>query len=214
MLQYGWFKDSVFQQDATDSFYAAVETGLYWVEATSASGCNAVAEPVSVTVLPSPPVPVVNFNGTNQVYASNASNFSIRWFLNGDEIAGANSHILTVTETGMYSAEYSNTSGCRSLSQELAVTNIISGLGEIPGAIVSLFPNPSSDGRFNLTLRDAGSGGTISITDAAGREVYQKHLHPDFMNADIDLTHEPAGIYLCRIMTEKGMAVEKILILK
>jgi len=214
ILQYGWFKDSVFLSAAQDTFLPATATGTYWVEATSASGCNAVAEPLDVTVLPSPPAPVVNFNGADKVYASNALNNAIQWFLNGDEIPGANSYILTVTDTGMYSVEYSNASGCRSLSDELSVTNIISGLGEIPGVIVSIFPNPCR-GAFRLMLSETGSGAEVSITDIAGREVYHiRGSSAGGLIADVNLANEPSGVYLCRISTERGLTVEKILILK
>lgn len=64
--------------------------------------------------------------------------------------------------------------------------------------LVSVYPNPSK-GAFTLTVTAENAGvGTLRITDILGQTVLEKNLRADQGTNDysIDLTGQPAGIYL------------------
>jgi hypothetical protein len=73
------------------------------------------------------------------------------------------------------------------------------------------YPNPSPDGRFMLQLPAPTATAEVRVTDALGREV----AHEAWANAPrnscpLDLTAQPAGLYVVSVQTAAGRAVHKI----
>jgi len=85
------------------------------------------------------------------------------------------------------------------------------GLSPEPGAaeeLVSVYPNPSATGRFTVELT-AGMA-TITVTDALGRQVL--HLTTHEPETTLDLSRQPAGLYLLRLMWPDGRSLTRKLL--
>ena len=67
-----------------------------------------------------------------------------------------------------------------------------------------IYPNPAKD---NLNIK-AENMSRITITNTLGQVVYDVAADTD--NAVIDMTQFEAGVYMVRIITDNGVAVERI----
>ncbi|OON70266.1 hypothetical protein B0919_05905 [Hymenobacter sp. CRA2] len=81
---------------------------------------------------------------------------------------------------------------------------------------VQAFPNPSKDGVFTVrvALSKAAPRGVV-VTDALGREVYNKTLLATNAAAHdilVDLSKHTAGLYTLRLETVQGTVVKKLVI--
>ena len=84
------------------------------------------------------------------------------------------------------------------------------GVAEVRGALqVAIVPNPA---RGSVTIVSKGlaaaGGGTISITDAAGRRVLDEPLRSD--SQQLDITALTAGVYFVTLTTPQGSATAKL----
>ncbi len=97
-------------------------SGIYTVT-VGVSGCSATSLPVSVTVNPTPAVPIispsgsVNFCQGGSVTLTSSSATGNLW-----SPGGQNTQSITVSNTGNYSVTVTGTNGCTSVSSPLSVT--------------------------------------------------------------------------------------------
>ncbi len=77
--------------------------------------------------------------------------------------------------------------------------------GDVSGLMI--YPNPT-DGNLNISVEAMKR---ITIVNALGQTVYDRNVGSD--NVIIDMTQYEAGIYMLRIVTENGVAVERITVL-
>ncbi len=100
---------------------------------------------------------------------------------------------------------------------EAHITNIIVGTDELPAAprelAISVWPNPAAD-RVTVTasLSPAESGSLI-VSDAAGREVRRTQLSGGNSRHTLPTSQLPAGMYFCRVLTGRGIATGKFVVL-
>ncbi|HWY99191.1 MAG TPA: T9SS type A sorting domain-containing protein, partial [Bacteroidia bacterium] len=71
-------------------------------------------------------------------------------------------------------------------------------------ASVQLFPNPTA-GMFTLSVQNVSEKTEVEIYDISGQKIYQSGL--DQAQTQINLSNEPAGIYLYRVYTKSGAVV-------
>jgi len=71
---------------------------------------------------------------------------------------------------------------------------------------VSVYPNPNN-GNFTLVIASVTkqSLNTVEIYNVLGEKIYQSNIYSD--NSEINLTGQPNGIYLYRVITETGELV-------
>jgi hypothetical protein len=127
-LSYQWQINGANLPGFTAVTYTASSTGSYSVVVTNASGCVAVASPVSVTVNATP-IAVVSASGSTVVCAgasvllnaTTGSGYAYQWRRDGSNISGATNATYTASITGDYSVSVA-ASGCTSVSQALRVT--------------------------------------------------------------------------------------------
>jgi len=83
-------------------------------------------------------------------------------------------------------------------------------------AAVSVYPNPSTNGRFTLAAAKEASllTGAYTVTDALGRVVAQQAAAPANATGSrpVDLRTQPAGVYSLRLDTPRGPVVQQLLI--
>ena len=71
-----------------------------------------------------------------------------------------------------------------------------------------IYPNPTN-GKLNITAEYMTR---ISITNTLGQTIYDQEVDSD--NQVIDMTQYEAGVYMVRITTENGVAVERVTVVK
>lgn len=81
---------------------------------------------------------------------------------------------------------------------------------------LSVYPNPSADGVFNVNLGSAmKAGAQITVVDAMGRVVKTQALNATTVGSrtfSIDLSGEKTGIYTLQLRGEAGIATQKLVI--
>jgi hypothetical protein len=93
---------------------------------------------------------------------------------------------------------------CNSGSGSLAITvKNSTGVNELE-TNAKLFPNPTSD-KVNIECEGMTR---VSLYNAVGQMVYDKEVDTDQLS--IDLSQQPAGSYLVRIITNQGTVVKKL----
>ena len=84
-----------------------------------------------------------------------------------------------------------------------------------PGAAqprpVGAWPNPATGGRCTLPARQWGGAVTVRVLDGAGRLV-QQHAWAPATALALDLSRQPAGLYVVELQTADGSIREKIII--
>ena len=71
-----------------------------------------------------------------------------------------------------------------------------------------IYPNPTN-GKLNIAAEYMTR---INITNALGQTIYDQEVDSD--NQIIDMTQYEAGVYMVRITTENGVAVERVTVVK
>jgi hypothetical protein len=119
-----------------------------------------------------------------------------------------------------YNGAYSSTA-CYKLNAGISSTSFkldMSGeqeevINETLETSITLFPNPSVDGRFTCYLTSEFNGAVIfNVYDAAGRVIETRTLDKteQFMKSDIDLSNHQRGIYYVKIYNENFQQTTKV----
>ncbi|MCK4922494.1 MAG: VCBS repeat-containing protein, partial [Bacteroidales bacterium] len=184
-FNYQWKIGGVPVAGADSSVYYAIGTGDYTVSVTNQiGGCNSEsATPVSVLVSATPPQPLIQtstpttFCAGDSVIISVTDNvdYSYQWKLNGGAV-GSDTSIFVAKESGIYTLEVSNSTGCTSLS----TNSIVVVVNPVPST-VSVSANGQTD------FCDGGSV-ELSVPDDPLMD-YQ------WMDGDISLGGETSSIY-------------------
>ncbi len=92
---------------------------------------------------------------------------------------------------------------------EVTVNPKVIGINEVAvkKEVVTIFPNPNN-GRFQIAIsQQLSANSQIEIYNMLGQEVYSNSYQPRAINhqpINIDLSGEPSGVYLYRVITEAG----------
>jgi hypothetical protein len=106
------YKSYLWSNNATSQKIWAFESGTYQVRVTSEFDCRGRSD-IEVEVDPIPDQPnITEFKDT--LYSTFADNY--QWFINGEEIPGANGRNYYPTESGEYSVKIWTKAGCENLS--------------------------------------------------------------------------------------------------
>jgi hypothetical protein len=82
----------------------------------------------------------------------------------------------------------------------------------IAGASLLVYPNPTPTGRVTLELRGFRSATQLAVLDALGRLVSSELVPASSgsMVCGLDLTCQPAGVYLLRLRNEQGVETRRL----
>ncbi len=185
----------------TSNCIYATHAGNYYVTVTDANNCTASSNHLPVFVYPLPPVSV-SVNG-DTLRAFNA--VSYKWYFNNNIIGGATDSVYIATQSGNYTVEITDTNGCHVSSNAVNVT--VSGLKEIGEEQFSVYPNPNSEGVWQLHVDESWLNNKVEIFDAEGRLVFQSSIFNFQSSIVLDVAR---GIYLFRIFNKEKNATVKL----
>ena len=161
-------------------------TTNWWVSAFDTSTkCESGRLNITVNVYPYPAVPTINPTGINTICTGNSLLLTSsaasgnQWFLNGNNISGANAITYTATNAGDYTVTTSTVNGCIKTSTPTTL-NITSASINYPGS--PFCPK----GTLAVTLTGA-TGGKFSATPAG--------LNIDSTSGLLDLSKSLTGNY-------------------
>ncbi|MBF9223117.1 beta strand repeat-containing protein [Hymenobacter ruricola] len=189
-------------------------TQTYTLTATTAGGCSATAT-VTVTVNPRPATPTITatYNGTTTTLTSSAATGN-QFYLGGTLVPGATGQTLVLTglpaQLGSYTVTTTNANGCVSLpSNALVVTSSVKPLA---GTSLSVFPNPTHDGRLTVELTGYRHAAELTVLNALGQVVFSATVPATTGTAAqaLDLTQLAAGVYILRVKTEGGLDTRRV----
>lgn len=174
-------------------------TSYYYLTAWS-SGCPSYPDSVLVTVTPTPPQPTISFSGDTLI-SSSADIY--QWCLNGSPISGATNQWFLPQSSGDYQVKvsYFFAPNCSSTS------TVLTGSDRDIARGLELWPNPISNGQFNL--RVPGNIGVLrcDILEISGRTVFSKEFSGEFTSFTTTLGK---GLYLVKVYNEEHALLKKI----
>lgn len=179
-----------------------------YVGYTGLSGCNTVIpSSYDVTVYPSPPSPYITANGNMLMSNSPDGN---QWYYEGVPVANATAPTYFATQTGWY-WDVVTLNGCPSdTSNNLYV--LVMGLSGQEVTLFSVYPSPS-DGIFYIAFScPENQTADISVFNILGNKIidYPKRKGP--LTFKVDISNEPAGVYLVVFRHKEACMVKKILV--
>lgn len=147
-------------------------SGTYTVTVSDGGNCTAVSQPLTVTVNPSPPIPLITFNGTQLQCNASAG---LQWYLNGSTLFNQVSQNYTPLVNGSYTVIVTNNNGCTSISSPYVLTTLsVEAYGGTQQMEVYCRPF-SNEGIIFLQVQKQTKA-RLSITDLQGRPVLNKKV--------------------------------------
>jgi hypothetical protein len=185
----------------------------YRLTITPASGFDAATciDTVSILVrVQAPPAtPTVTRVGNVLTSSSPTGN---QWYLNGQLIAGATGQTYVATASGTYTVVVSATTGGITCASQPS-NRLLGTQHALPGTSLSVAPNPTLDGRFNVTLTGYRQAVALTLFDALGRPVRQAAIaapNPAGTTQLLDIAPLPSGLYILQVRTAGGIDTRRI----
>ena len=201
---YQWTFNGEDIDGATTGIIEVNETGTYGVYTTLTETCTPEAAPVTA-VFYIPEIPTVSVT-ENILIASNGASW--QWFLNDEEIEGANEQSYTATETGNYRVSVMDENGCFALSADVFIT--VSNVYEVASGTVQILPNPASE-VVELRLQTTASRASYRIFDVTGRNLATAQNIPANGSIRVEVADWASGMYFLEIvLDEEAVLTDKI----
>jgi len=196
---------------ATVFAYPTIST-TYVVTGTSVEGC-VNKDSVVITIHPLPSIPTITQSGN--VLTCSPAYASYQWFFNGGVIPGAILQNYTISQSGNYTVEVTDTNGCKNLSDIFNAIIDASGVNENVGiADIKVFPNPNT-GEFTLSGNlKLNSDYFIEIKNTLGQIVYSEKLVNKMGNfsKNINIHNFDSGLYMLSVRANNQQAIYKIVV--
>jgi hypothetical protein len=183
-------------------------TGYYFLyDWEVSSGCRSPRVPLTVTVNPIPPVPLISINGTTLSSSASSGN---QWYQDGNPINGATNQSYNVTQNGNYFVAVT-VNGCTSYSDTIFASSLRENAEVF--SLVELFPNPVSGNQISLNLHvKSKSLVSLRLTDAIGKTLQVKNLGiiQGIITEHISVAELSSGIYYLEMMADENKITKKI----
>lgn len=127
-INYQWYLNNNAIAGATNASLTVTQTGSYTVSAGSANGCNTSSSPTVINLLPlptaqvSPAGPILICNAVPALLQVASGASSYQWYNAGVSIAGATANSYSAAQSGDYTVEITNATGCSALSNTVVVS--------------------------------------------------------------------------------------------
>jgi hypothetical protein len=176
--------------ETTSCIYAS-QAGNYYVTVTDNNGCTIESNHLAIIVHPLPPVSISVNGDTLNTFGA----VGYQWYLNGNEINGANDSIYIANQSGNYSVAVTDTNGCVATSNAIVIT----GVKEVADDIVRISPNPFTD---EISITTNTGSVSIILTDIAGRKVVA--VQSSTANYRMSTSTLSRGVYLLQVTVANG----------
>ena len=156
---YKWYKDAAQISGATASTYAATAAGTYTVQVTNASACSKVSNAILVTQNAVPTATITSpstafcTGDSILVSANTGTGLTYAWYKNAALISGATGATYKVKTGGSYTAEVTNSSGCKKTSTAITITE-----NALPTASITAPATTLCSGDSILLTANSGTG--------------------------------------------------------
>lgn len=194
--EYSWLIDDELMSEESVLSAPGLTPGVYDLQLTVNNPLCAAESMQSFEVFE---LPLATFDGANGnlLIADDPNLNTYQWYLDGNPIDGATSSEFTFEETGFYSLEVTNESGCSMLSDELIMTFV--SINELNANVLSMYPNPVEE---QLFVEFAGtSQRQIQIYSVDGRLV--KELNCNSNKCSVDVSDLASGKYELVVLGEQ-----------
>ena len=189
------FESYEWSNDETGEQIFADQGGLISLVASDESGCQNIAEPISVQELPAPGIPVIELmDDTLFAEVINAEDY--QWYLNGNAIGGGEEGALPAVQEGSYTVEAISAGGCTTESEAFSLDFSSNGTSLKTEAVL-LYPNPTSE-RIVLELNSIQAF-ELRIFSTSGRMVLNRNFEHSTSRNSIDIGHLAGGTYIVEI---------------
>jgi hypothetical protein len=210
---------------ATDQGLYVKTRGKYKLFVTDVNGCARASNNVVITINPLPQANItangpVSFcdGGSVLLTASSGAGYTYQWKNYNTLLAGQTSQSYTATFSGKFKCLVTDSIGCVRASNAIFTFSFPcpereSDPGQLTtgnlGFEINLFPNPSSNGNFTLTLDEhAGKEFLVSVTDMTGRLV---DAAIDYASASsLSISGLDKGVYFVTVTIEGIMKTKRI----
>lgn len=209
---YSWFLDDALQVPLDEEFvtlHSGTSDDPESITLYVGADCSLANEPIAagfmdLIVYPSPETPGVEVNNEVDLSSDQAAD-SYQWWKDGEIIDGATELNYTATETGSYQVQVLNQYDCGAVSEPVSI--IISGIQALENSLAVVYPNPSSNGHFQIQTN--GAIESIVVRNAQGQII--KLSTTDLLHKSIDLSQHAAGVYWLQIQIEGQTYVSRLL---
>lgn len=160
------------------------------------------SEEINVSAYTMPSVSISIQNGDSlwcpgdTITLQGANGGSLQWYLNGQEISGANTSTLYATAPGTYNQSKSNLSGCMAFAPSDIVisedVDCVNGISAIETNQFFVYPNPSAD---QLTFEGVAPDSEFKLFDVSGNLIQSSTL----VNGSTNISYLKDGSYLLQI---------------
>uniref|UniRef100_UPI0037DCCF5E T9SS type A sorting domain-containing protein n=1 Tax=Hymenobacter sp. B81 TaxID=3344878 RepID=UPI0037DCCF5E len=200
---------------------SASTPGSYTVTYAVGGACPASAT-ASVTINATPATPTLTAtaqpNGSVLLTATGGgAGASYQFYLNGQPVAGATGATYTVstaTQNGSYTVVATAPNSCASAaSNAVTATVVLASAKPLAGSMLSVYPNPTRDGRLTVELSGYRKPVQLTVINAVGQVVYRAQVLPaatGLTQQPVDLSTLPTGVYVLRLSTEGGTDTRRI----
>ena len=174
--------------------------GDYTLKMLNNNGCYYNSNQLAITVnIPAATVTTQN----DTLFASAGSTY--QWMQDGHDITGANGAYFVPDKSGNYQVRIADSIGCSAVSG--LTTFVRSGIPELLDASMSIYPNPSEIGYWNLDVGQTWLGARAEVFDAQGKSVYATDIKTE---KSVLTVNAPAGVYILKLNSEKGSITQKL----
>ncbi len=145
--------------------------------------------------------PIASITENGGVLTSSVTGLGYQWYLNNNNISGANGLDYTPTLSGVYTVEVTFLSGCPTLSNpySFSISSILNEDNFYQS--IHLFPNPST-GELTLELDNVYDDIFINIKDVNGKLVSTKE-YKSTKNITFEIK-EARGVYIIEVFNQEG----------
>jgi len=190
------------------------ESGKYTVKTLAENGCYSYnTDTLTVIARPVPVRPFIEQTGTFSIEARvsiQEGNFA--WHRDQALLSGEFDRILKAKETGNYTVQ-----------QSIQYTDVLTCFSEMSDAYLyrleessnglSVFPNPSTNGKYTVETLDDYPDAMISIYDRQGNLLLQQKSINTKERYQLDMGRLPAGIYILKMQYLHQTSVQKIVLI-
>lgn len=153
--------------------------------------------------------------GSHTLMANDQTAHDWLWHINGQIVSTKSSFDYNFVSEGEYTIRLSITTqdACKGSSEEIFLVDKVTGVAGNLSYKINVYPNPTK-GWVAIELPDGLKDLRITITSAAGSEVYSSSIIAGSSKATLNLQHLPSGLYFLKIESEGKIGYRKLQIEK